>query len=294
MRKNFFQLCVLFLLLCLQTKSFSGGGEGHGGGVDPIFLFRFNAHKLNRFLKNIEKQSWEKVQPESYDFIKTNQLSLQKQLKNLSLVTLAKETRATVRTHEEAVEFLMGHLLSSYSLTPHQKGSITQDVCFLMLFEERKGPKFIFLGSPKSHGPLSFDERSSLTPSPEQLSLFEQAKEQLIKTLSAETSGEKPEGVEEDTWNWLLIHRIQMAKDLSKTQFEFLSPWNKRAPETCASTVMEPGATIVFNLEICKRSLITFDEFQKVLVHETTHHLGVEDENIADEIARSALLLNLN
>ena len=56
MRKNFFQLCVLFLLLCLQTKSFSGGGEGHGGGVDPIFLFRFNAHKLNRFLKNIEKQ----------------------------------------------------------------------------------------------------------------------------------------------------------------------------------------------------------------------------------------------
>ena len=188
MRKNFFYICFLFLLLCLQTKSFSGGGEGHGGGGDPIVLLRANAYRLNRFLKQIESQSWEKVQPESHDFIKTNQLSLQKQLQNLPLENLAKEYRDSVRTHNDAVEFLMGRLLSSYSLTPQQKRLITQDICFLIFSEEHKGPNFVFLGPPKTHALLSYDEVSSLHQSPDQFILFEQAREEVIKTLTSETS----------------------------------------------------------------------------------------------------------
>lgn len=290
MRKQLFLFCLMSLFF-LQAKSFSGGAEGHGGGGDPIVLFRTNASRLNRFLKNIEKHSWDKVRPESYDFIKANQLNLQKQLQQLPGDKLAVQNRANVRTHEEVIEFLMAQVLINYPLTSFEKRAIAQDICFLVLYEENKVSNLILLKTLNSLSLLSSNDISSLAPSPEQLSLFGQARDQIIKSLTTEGPGEKPESIDEDTWDWLLTHRIAMAEDLAKTKFEFLPPWNKRAPVTCASTLMEPGATIIFNFETCKRSLSRFSEIQKVLVHETTHHLGIEDEETADNIARAALFL---
>lgn len=290
MRKQLFLFCLMSLFF-LQAKSFSGGAEGHGGGGDPIVLFRTNASRLIRFLKNIDKQSWDKVSPESYDFIKANQLTLQKQLQKLDLATLAKQNRAHVRTHEEAIEFLMTQALINYPLTSFEKRAIAQDIGFLVLFNESKVRTFGFLKTTKSDSLLGSDSVSSLIPSQEQLTLFEEAREQVIKTLTKDSSEEKPEIINEETWDWLLTHRAEIADDLAKTKFEFLPPWNKRAPVTCGSTVMEPGATIVFNFEICKRSLNKFSEIQKVLIHEATHHLGIEDEETSDNIARAALFL---
>lgn len=290
MRKQLFLFCLMSLFF-LQAKSFSGGAEGHGGGGDPIVLFRTNASRLNRFLKNIEKQDWDKVRQESYDFIKANQQHLQKQLQKLDLATLAKQNRANVRTHDEAIEFLMAQVLMDYPLNSFEKQAIAQDIGFLVLFNESKVRTFGFLKTTKNDSLLSSDSVSSLTQSQEQLTLFEEAREQVIKTLIKDSSEQKPEIIDEETWDWVLTHRTVIADDLAKTKCEFLPPWNKRASVTCASTLMEPAANIIFNFEICKRSLNRFSEIQKVLIHETTHHLGIEDEEMADNIARAALFL---
>lgn len=83
---------------------------------------------------------------------------------------------------------------------------------------------------------------------------------------------------------WLLARRAEMQADLGPTPLE----WNAVSTQiTCALTDFRASAKISLSLEPCRR-IASPHEAAKLLLHETTHHLGLRDEELADEIAIGA------
>jgi hypothetical protein len=79
---------------------------------------------------------------------------------------------------------------------------------------------------------------------------------------------------------WLNENKSQLARDLAQTKLN----WTVDERATCAQTEYKPSAEIILAVPNC-RGIVTKEEAAKVLIHEATHHLGIQDETFADKIA---------
>lgn len=101
--------------------------------------------------------------------------------------------------------------------------------------------------------------------------------------------------VRDDVRKWLLDHQSELAADIAATPHE----WVEETQPSCAWTQTTPAAKITFSYPSCKAALGgagndphlrgigigDMDQAGALLVHESVHHLGITDEEFADEIA---------
>lgn len=83
--------------------------------------------------------------------------------------------------------------------------------------------------------------------------------------------------------NWVEAHRQELAEDIR------LSPhvWAEVAASTCARTERKPKAEIQLSIPSCREAIKDKAAAAFLLIHESVHHLGVEDESFADQVAYS-------
>lgn len=84
---------------------------------------------------------------------------------------------------------------------------------------------------------------------------------------------------------YLLEYRGKLSADLAKSPLD----WN--APEsqaTCAHTEFRQNAKVELSFSKCRARIYSKEDAGKVLIHEASHHWGVEDETFADDVALAA------
>lgn len=97
-----------------------------------------------------------------------------------------------------------------------------------------------------------------------------------------------PMALDANLRTWILEHHRELAGDIAKTTHV----WSEEPQATCAWTQRTPGADIEFSFNTCRQSFTAcnagtqdFDDAGELLVHESTHHLGINDESFADAVA---------
>ena len=90
-------------------------------------------------------------------------------------------------------------------------------------------------------------------------------------------SATTPDGVRA----WILEHKDQLAADI------LASPhvWIDSEEAHCAMTRPIPAAPIELSWSTCRKATQSRSDAAKVLIHESVHHLGIEDESFADDVA---------
>lgn len=81
--------------------------------------------------------------------------------------------------------------------------------------------------------------------------------------------------------DWIMAHSIGLANDIT------MSPhvWTVDPQVTCAFTEHELAKPVVLSFETCRQNVVTTIDAATLLIHESTHHLGVSDETMSDQIA---------
>ncbi len=81
--------------------------------------------------------------------------------------------------------------------------------------------------------------------------------------------------------DWLLAHHRELAADIAVSEHQRL----EESEPTCAFTQHTAAAAIQLSMPTCNLRIQSFDDAGELLVHESVHHLGVEDESFADSVA---------
>lgn len=89
--------------------------------------------------------------------------------------------------------------------------------------------------------------------------------------------------------DWLIQNQIRLAMDIRLSQHA----WVVDSQSTCGFTNHAPQSTIYLSYPTCASSANSLSNAFFVLVHESAHHLGIDDERQADEIARAVLYANI-
>jgi uncharacterized protein YjbI with pentapeptide repeats len=78
-----------------------------------------------------------------------------------------------------------------------------------------------------------------------------------------------------------MAHSTGLANDIT------MSPhiWTVDPQVTCAFTEHDLAKPVVLSFETCRQNVVTTIDAATLLIHESTHHLGVSDETMADQIA---------
>jgi len=90
-----------------------------------------------------------------------------------------------------------------------------------------------------------------------------------------------PLSLEPNLRQWILDHHVDLAADIAKSPHD----WTLTEEQTCAWTQLTPAATIQLSYPTCHANIGGFDEIAQLLVHESVHHLGIENEAFADGVA---------
>lgn len=114
---------------------------------------------------------------------------------------------------------------------------------------------------------------------------FLDAKEMAASIVEAIDDSTFPDDVSSETKAWILQNQKAWLADVRETK----QIWSdQHGHETCAWTEFRPQAPIQLSFYKCGRvgdvSSIAF-----ILLHESAHHLGIEDEAMADSIAKAAI-----
>ncbi|MEI6399192.1 MAG: pentapeptide repeat-containing protein, partial [Pseudomonadota bacterium] len=83
--------------------------------------------------------------------------------------------------------------------------------------------------------------------------------------------------------DWIMAHSTGLANDIT------MSPhvWTVDPQVTCAFTEHDLAKPVVLSFETCRQNVVTTIDAATLLIHESTHHLGVSDETMSDQIAMS-------
>lgn len=90
------------------------------------------------------------------------------------------------------------------------------------------------------------------------------------------------------TWDpkvvaWLIKNSETLAEDIALSQ----RVWTEEDTIQCAHTDTVSKANILLSVPKCQSTLSSIDDASQILIHESSHHLGVEDEAFADLVAIS-------
>ncbi len=83
---------------------------------------------------------------------------------------------------------------------------------------------------------------------------------------------------------WIEQNRIRLVADIKNSEHSF----KNSGQSTCAFTAYQPFVVINFSLPACKQ-IRTLKDATRMLVHESSHHLGIKTEDSAEEIAWTIL-----
>jgi hypothetical protein len=91
-----------------------------------------------------------------------------------------------------------------------------------------------------------------------------------------------------DTWDgkaieWLDKNKERLAEDIALSKHT----WVEEETAMCAKTQTESKASIQLSVTTCKKDNSKPEDAAQILIHESTHHLGVDNEEFADLIAIS-------
>jgi len=85
--------------------------------------------------------------------------------------------------------------------------------------------------------------------------------------------------------DWLVKNQSTLAMDIRMSQHA----WVVDSQTTCGFTNHSPQSTVYLSYPTCASTAHTLNDALFVLVHEAAHHLGIDDERQADEVARAVL-----
>lgn len=104
----------------------------------------------------------------------------------------------------------------------------------------------------------------------------------MVRTYEAQTEA-LPLGPSVD--GWIGEHRDALADDIVETPHV----WSGRSQVHCAETARTLAAPIQFSFDECRVAIPYLEQATRLLIHESTHHLGVEDEEFAEQVAIAIL-----
>jgi len=95
-----------------------------------------------------------------------------------------------------------------------------------------------------------------------------------------------PSNINPEVAGWLMTRRQELANDIRTSPLEWTIDPIEEQP-TCAITEFRRAAPVKLSLLSC-RGISSKEEAAKLLIHEATHHLGNQDEALADRVAVAA------
>lgn len=81
--------------------------------------------------------------------------------------------------------------------------------------------------------------------------------------------------------DWIIKHRSTLSADILASNHE----WVLEEQATCAWTQTQPAHVISFSFPTCRKSIENFSHAVSLLIHESVHHLGIAEEEFADQVA---------
>lgn len=119
------------------------------------------------------------------------------------------------------------------------------------------------------------------------LSVFHDARINAGKILRKLNGCAIPGTVSKEVRYWLIGNNISdLLKDIEETPHEIQKDPKQ---ETCASTENKHGSKIVFSLTNCALGNYTLEDATRLLIHESVHHLGLEDNRFTEDVTKAVL-----
>ncbi len=113
--------------------------------------------------------------------------------------------------------------------------------------------------------------------------IFQDGQEQAIQILNNVNTGALPEDAPAEVKGWLKTNAKQLGQDLKNSKLI----WEENSlEETCARTKYESAAPVRLSFRKCYGNVLNKYDAGKLLIHEASHHLGVKDEQFADQVAK--------
>ena len=121
--------------------------------------------------------------------------------------------------------------------------------------------------------------------------IFRQAKEVAADKVTQLKECDFPPEVSKKVVQWILARKIQISEDILNSRHVWLSDLQ----ETCAFTrIGAPEGDIYLSFPSCRPQVKNAQDAAWVLVHESSHHLGIEVESDADEIADAVMAATIH
>lgn len=120
-------------------------------------------------------------------------------------------------------------------------------------------------------------------------SLFNQARNAAIQRVNELQWCSFESNVPQELSEWLINKREEIAADIASSQYY----WVVDGQVSCGFTQRKLGAPIYLSYPTCASTVATnLTSAIFVVLHETAHHFGIDDEDRADEIAEAILRTN--
>jgi hypothetical protein len=120
--------------------------------------------------------------------------------------------------------------------------------------------------------------------------LFEDARQSAAsRVLAAEECG-FGSNVPSDVRQWIMAHKQMLAEDILASQHV----WVTDNQDSCASTQTTSKADITLSYNTCRSTIQDISQAIRLLIHESTHHFGVSQELLPDEVAEAIYNLGVH
>lgn len=116
-------------------------------------------------------------------------------------------------------------------------------------------------------------------------SVFLEAKDMAVKSVVESSSEKRLQLTTHVISQWVEQNKQTLALDIQLSKHS----WTEATQPTCASTARHSQAEIILSIPSCRDDIKDTHRATFVLVHESVHHLSVEDEYFADQVARSVI-----
>lgn len=116
--------------------------------------------------------------------------------------------------------------------------------------------------------------------------LFSQARDEAIRVISNLNRCSFADEISLEAKEWILENKENLIDDLRHTSQLWTEDFEQ---PTCAYTYRVPQSPIHFSFKKCRTEIYTLEIAAMLLVHETVHHFGFQDETFADEVGRAVL-----
>lgn len=110
---------------------------------------------------------------------------------------------------------------------------------------------------------------------------FDHARFEVARHIQSLTDCSFLPQVSQEFKTWILKNQDQLVADIKNSNHE----WVREELPTCAETSIESKATIRLSFPTCLKATKLPREIERLLIHESIHHLGVKSEKRTDELA---------